>query len=76
MNTPPLTLDGAAVERLLPQVDVLQEMRQLFIGLGNTQAVQPPQTLALLPEEKGDFITYLGADTNAGVFGAKLSPSL
>ena len=76
MNTPPLTLDGAAVERLLPQVDVLQEMRQLFIGLGNTQAVQPPQTLALLPEEKGDFITYLGADTNAGVFGAKLSPYL
>jgi len=71
-----MILDADAVERLLPQVDVLQEMRQLFVGLGNAQAVQPPQSLTLLPEDKGDFITYLGADTNAGVFGAKLSPYL
>ena len=76
MTTSPITLDAAAVARLLPQIDVLQEMRQLFVGLGNAQAVQPPQTLALLPEDKGDFITYLGGDTNAGVFGAKLSPYL
>lgn len=76
MNTSPITLDATAVERLLPHVDVLQEMRQLFTGLGNAKAVQPPQTLALLPQNKGDFITYLGADTNAGVFGAKLSPYL
>lgn len=75
MNSP-ITLDATAVERLLAHVDVLQEIRQLFIGLGYAQAVQPPQTLALLPENKGDFITYLGADTNAGVFGAKLSPYL
>ena len=74
MNTSPITLDAAAVAGLLPQIDVLQEMRQLFVGLGRAQAVQPAQTLALLPEDKGDFITYLGADTNAGVFGAKLSP--
>ena len=74
MNTSPITLDAAAVAQLLPQIDVLQVMRQLFIGLGSAQAVQPPQTLALLPEDKGDFITYLGANTNAGVFGAKLSP--
>jgi len=76
MNPPPITLDAVAVEQLLPQVDVLQEMRQLFISLGNAQAIQPPQTLALLPGDKGDFITYLGADTNSGVFGAKLSPYL
>ena len=76
MNTRPIVLDAAAVARLLPQIDVLQEMRQLFVGLGSAQAVQPPQTLTLLPEERGDFITYLGADTNAGVFGAKLSPYL
>ena len=74
MNTPPIILDASAVTRLLPQIDVLQEMRQLFVGLGGAHAVQPPQTLALLPEDKGDFITYLGADTSAGVFGAKLSP--
>lgn len=76
MNTPPIVLDAAAVAGLLPQVDVLQEMRQLFVGLGSAQAVQPPQTLTLLPENGGDFITYLGADTNAAVFGAKLSPYL
>ena len=76
MDTFPITLDATAVDRLLPQVDVLHEMRQLFLGLGQSQAVQPPQTLTLLPEDKGDFITYLGAMTNAGVFGAKLSPYL
>jgi len=74
MTTPLITLDASAVAGLLPQINVLQEMRQLFTGLGSAQAVQPPQTLTLLPEDKGDFITYMGADTNAGVFGAKLSP--
>ncbi|SCZ73877.1 ornithine cyclodeaminase [Epibacterium ulvae] len=76
MNTPPIILDAAAVAKRLPQIDVLHEMRQLFFGLGGAQAVQPPQTLTLLPENKGDFITYQGADTNTGVFGAKLSPYL
>ena len=76
MTTPPITLDAAAVSRLLPQVDVLQEMRQLFFGLGRAHSVQPAQTLTILPEGKGDFITYLGADTKVGVFGAKLSPYL
>lgn len=76
MITSPIIIDAADVALLLPQADVLQEMRELFNGLGHAQAVQPPQTLALLPEDKGDFITYLGANTNAGVFGAKLSPYL
>lgn len=76
MTTPPLVLDAAAVEQILPQIDVLAEMRALFTALGKDQAVQPPQTLTLLPGEKGDFITYLGAETASGVFGAKLSPYL
>ncbi|MEX0320201.1 MAG: ornithine cyclodeaminase family protein [Ruegeria sp.] len=74
--TTPLVLDAAAVARLLPQVDVLQEMRQLFAELGRGQAVQPPQTLTLFPGERGDFITYLGAAADTGTFGAKLSPYL
>jgi len=74
MTTPPLVLDAAAVARLLPQVDVLHEMRRLFAELGRGQAVQPPQTLTLFPEGQGDFITYLGA--GGGAFGAKLSPYL
>lgn len=76
MNSLPITLDADAVDRLLPQVDVLDEMRQLFIDLGRSQAVQPAQTLTLLPDGRGEFITYLGAMSSAGAFGAKLSPYL
>lgn len=76
MSTPPITLDATAIDRLLPHVDVLAEMRRLFLSLGQSQAVQPHQSLTLLPEDKGDFITYLGAIASTGVFGAKLSPYL
>lgn len=72
----PLTLDAAAVDSLLTRIDTLAEMRALFRQLGTGQAVQPPQTLTLFPEGRGDFITYLGALAGAGVFGAKLSPYL
>lgn len=71
-----LVLDAAAVDALLPRVDTLGAMRALFSELGRGEAVQPPQTLALFPEDRGDFITYLGASTGAGIFGAKLSPYL
>jgi len=69
-------LNAAAVRELLPSVDALGAMRALFTELGKGQAVQPPQTLTLFPEGKGDFITYLGASTGANLFGAKLSPYL
>ncbi len=71
-----LVLDAAAVDALLHRVDTLGAMRSLFSELGKGKAVQPPQTLTLFPEGRGDFITYLGASTGAGVFGAKLSPYL
>lgn len=71
-----LVLDAAAVDALLPHVDTVGAMRALFAELGRGAAIQPQQTLALFPEDRGDFITYLGASTSAGVFGAKLSPYL
>ncbi|WP_293574122.1 ornithine cyclodeaminase family protein [Phaeobacter sp.] len=74
MSISPVVLDAAAVEDLLPQIDVMSEVRQLFVALGQHRAVQPPQTITLLPEDKGDFITYLGAMDV--YFGAKLSPYL
>ncbi|WP_166416731.1 ornithine cyclodeaminase family protein [Cochlodiniinecator piscidefendens] len=74
--TPPIILDAIAVESLLPNVDVLGELRSMFAALGHGLAVQPPQSLTLFPEDKGDFITYLGAVADSGVFGAKLSPYL
>jgi len=70
----PLVLDAAAVERLLPRLDVRGAMRSLFKALGNGEAVQPAQTLTLLPQDRGDFILYSGALAETGVFGAKLSP--
>ncbi len=73
---PPITLDAGEVATLLAKIDVLDELRSLFRELDQDQAVQPPQTLALFPDDKGDFITYLGALAGAGVFGAKLSPYL
>ncbi|OWJ77786.1 ornithine cyclodeaminase family protein [Haematobacter missouriensis] len=69
-----LVLDAAAVARLLSRIDTLSEMRALFSRLGEGAAVQPPQTLTLLPHGRGDFITYLGAMPET--FGAKLSPYL
>ncbi|MEM7067634.1 MAG: ornithine cyclodeaminase family protein [Pseudomonadota bacterium] len=76
MKNPPIILNADEVEALLPQIDILQEMRSLFVELGNKQAVQPSQKLTLFPQDKGDFITYLGAATGTGTFGAKLSPYL
>ena len=71
-----LVLNAASVQDILPKVDALGAMRALFTELGRGQAVQPAQTLTLFPEDKGDFITYLGASTGTDVFGAKLSPYL
>ncbi len=71
-----LVLNEAAVKKILPKVDALAAMCSLFTELGQGQAVQPGQTLTLFPEDKGDFITYLGASTGADLFGAKLSPYL
>lgn len=76
MTQAPITLDSAAVEALLPRLDVVEEMRDLFVELGEGAAAQPPQCLTLLPGGAGDFITYQGALGAAGVFGAKLSPYL
>ena len=72
----PIVLDADAINEVLPKVDTLGAMRALFSELGQKQAVQPPQTVTVFPDDKGDFITYLGASTGAGLFGAKLSPYL
>jgi len=67
-------LTSAEIDALIGTVDVLQAMRELFTALGQGRAAQPAQTLTLFPDGSGDFISYLGADADARVFGAKLSP--
>jgi len=73
-KTAPLVVDEETVRSVLHELDVRGALTQMFRALGSERAVQPPQTLTLFPGGTGDFITYLGAITDAQVFGAKLSP--
>ena len=70
----PLVVDEARVRSALPSIDVRGALTRMFAALGRGEAVQPPQTLTLFPQQAGDFITYLGVLAEEGVFGAKLSP--
>ena len=70
----PRILDTDAVRRLLPRLDVKKSLTALFSALGNSQAVQPAQTITEFPKGAGDYITYLGVLAEAQVFGAKMSP--
>lgn len=74
-NTP-ITLNATQVAALVEKIDLASELRGMFTELGAQQAVQPAQTITLFPQDRGDFITYMGAQAQAGVFGAKLSPYL
>jgi len=71
---PPAWLDAAAVENLMKRVDAVAAMRELFEAHGQGRATQPPQVLTLLPENRGDFITYSGILPEDNVFGVKVSP--
>lgn len=73
-----LFVDAKTVAGLLPSIDSMRAMRDLFAGLHAGAVAQPPQTLTLLPKREagGDFITYLAALDSPPVFGAKLSPYL
>jgi len=70
----PFAVDEQAVREALPALDVRGALTAMFRALASAEAVQPPQTLTLFPNDAGDFITYLGALADAKVFGAKLSP--
>ncbi|MEP4035767.1 ornithine cyclodeaminase family protein [Pseudophaeobacter sp.] len=76
MTDTPIILNADQVAELAPRIDLAHELRAMFAELGQKQAVQPSQSVTLFPEDRGDFITYLGAQGTAGVFGAKLSPYL
>lgn len=75
-NTAPIILQDEQIRALLPQLDVQQELTDMFCALGQYNAVQPAQSLTILPDNAGDFINYMGAMQEAGVFGSKLSPYL
>lgn len=70
----PSILNAAQVDEIIEQIDVAKVLKQMFADLSKEQAVQPPQSLTLFPQDAGDFITYTGVIAGAEVFGAKLSP--
>ena len=70
----PSWLNAAAVEDRMKRVDAVTAMRNLFEAHGQGQVTQPPQVLTLLPDNRGDFITYSGVLPEDGVFGVKVSP--
>ena len=71
-----VNLDAAQVQARLGSLDVLAAMRSMFTDLGRGKASQPPQCLALFPDDAGDFITYSGVLAGQKVFGLKVSPYL
>ena len=73
-----LFVDAKTVEKIIPSIDSINVMRNLFACLHAGGVAQPPQTLTLLPkrDEGGDFITYTAALAAPSVFGAKISPYL
>jgi L-arginine dehydrogenase len=68
--------DAAEVEARLAGADLKAILASAFAGLADGQAVQPPQTLALLPRNAGDFILYSAALGAPPIFGVKISPYL
>mgnify|MGYP000306602104 CR=1 FL=1 len=70
----PIVLDADQISACISKIDLAAELHGMFAELGAKQAVQPDQTVTLFPQDRGDFITYMGAQGQSGVFGAKLSP--
>ena len=68
--------DAAEVEARLAGANLKAILAAAFAGLANGEAVQPPQTLALLPRDAGDFILYSAALSIPPLFGVKVSPYL
>ena len=72
MNLP--VLADADLDAYLAKIDTQSILEETFAALARGLVVQPPQTLTLFPEDRGDFITYLGVLSHFDVFGGKLSP--
>jgi len=69
-----MTFDEAAIERVLPRIDVRAALETMFHALAEGRATQPPQTLSLFSDDAGDFITCPAVLADEKVLGAKLSP--
>ena len=75
-NVAPILLTAEEIAKLIPKINVKKVLTETFLSLNKGNAIQPPQSLSLFAQDKGDFITYTGAINELEVFGAKLSPYL
>ncbi|MFI7080216.1 ornithine cyclodeaminase family protein [Micromonospora sp. NPDC049903] len=69
-------LDDDAVRAALDEVDVLTAIEAAFVGLAAGDTVQPGQSVAVLPGERGDIIYYPAAVLRARHLGVTVSPYL
>lgn len=69
-----LILADDDLDAYLAKIDTQSILEETFAALAKGQVAQPPQSLTLFPEDRGDFITYLGVLSHFDVFGGKLSP--
>lgn len=72
----PYTLEHEQVIELLPHINVVSALRNMFKDLAVGDAVQPSQQLTIFPHDAGDFINYLGIMSKQGIYGIKTSPYL
>jgi L-arginine dehydrogenase len=71
----PILDETTALSRLDKSL-VLGALESAFAGLASGRSVQPTQTVAVLPDGRGDCIFYPGALIEKGLIGVKVSPYL
>lgn len=69
-------LNAEQTADILRCIDVPAALRRVFSGLAGGQAVQPAQKVMLLPDNRGDVISYFGIDMSRSLLGVKVSPYL
>lgn len=68
--------NATEVSARLGKTELKTALREAFAALARGEAVQPAQTLALLPGHAGDYILYSAALSEPALFGVKISPYL
>jgi L-arginine dehydrogenase len=68
------TVNADEAQKILEPEAVKSVLRTAFLGLRNSSAVQPPQTVTEFPNGSGDCIFYPALLADRGLVGVKVSP--
>jgi L-arginine dehydrogenase len=69
-------LDADQVAQAVASIDVMNVLREAFVGLADGSCVQPQQTVAELPGAAGDAIYYPAVTGHGDSIGVTVSPFL